>query len=450
MLVMGHASNKERWDEADFGLIERAGFQGMVGLTISEPEMFARADRLLAEPKQWVVRLWWPGRPPAPGEFVAAMKPRLQSYLDVGLTFCVEILTEPNHLSGGPGWGITAEHARDFRLWYHMTLRLLRQEFPNVQFGFPALCAVPDLKTDLVWLDVCRDAVEASDFLAVHCYWQYENMTSPDWGYRFLQYHARFPDKTLWITEFGDSTPGVSHEKKAEEYLAFWKEVGKYGYVAGAAPFLVGGTEDWAEFRLGEPEARAARQAITAGNSKFEFRNSKLSGSLLPATPALVDRRGELVALYPGRPAYQRRDLGQIEGVVIHHTAVDVDLAARDIARYHVERNGWPGIGYHFLVHQNGDIDWCNELETVSYHADGQEKINGVGVNNWRYVGVALNGCFTEGRAPTAAQMLAARWLIASIEYRLGRRLAVLGHKELGVTRCPGDNWAEWKRQLAG
>ncbi|MBI4757801.1 MAG: N-acetylmuramoyl-L-alanine amidase [Chloroflexi bacterium] len=358
-------------------------------------------------------------------------------------------MTEPNHLSGGPGWGVSAEHARDFRLWYHLTLRLLRQEFPTLELGFPALCAVPDLKTDLVWLDVCKDAVEASDFLAVHCYWQYENMTSPDWGYRFLQYHARFPDKTLWITEFGDSTPGVSHEKKAEEYLAFWKEVGKYGYVAGAAPFIIGGSDDWREFSLGEPEARAARIAAS---------RERLAGSREPLAGSTGLRDEKVACPLFSRPApcpllpatrlggaYQRRDQGQIEGVVIHHTAVNADLSAQDIARYHVERNGWPGIGYHFLVHQNGDIDCCNDLEAVSYHADGQEKINGVGMNNWRYVGVALNGCFTEGRAPTAAQMLAARWLIASIEYRLGRRLAVLGHKELGVTRCPGDNWAEWK-----
>ncbi|MBI5955983.1 MAG: N-acetylmuramoyl-L-alanine amidase, partial [Chloroflexi bacterium] len=274
-------------------------------------------------------------------------------------------------------------------------------------------------------------------------------------------------DKTLWITEFGDSTPGVSHEKKAEEYLAFWKEVGKYGYVAGAAPFIIGGSDDWREFSLGEPEARAAR--IAASREPLAGSRERLAGSREPlaGSTGLRDETcswpgsGKVACPLFSRPApcplsrpvgttrlggaYQRRDLGQIEGVVIHHTAVDVDLAARDIARYHVERNGWPGIGYHFLVHQNGDIDGCNDLEAVSYHADGQEKINGVGMNNWRYVGVALSGCFTEGRAPTAAQMLAARWLIASIEYRLGRRLAVLGHKELGVTRCPGDNWIEWK-----
>jgi len=451
MLVMGHASNKERWDEADFGLIEQAGFQGMVGLTISEPEMYARANTLLTEPKQWVVRLWWPGRPPAPAEFVAAMKPKLQACQALGLRFNVEILTEPNHLSGGPGWGITAEHARDFRLWYHLTLKLLRQELPNVPFGFPALCPVPDLKTDLVWLDVCRDAVEASDFLAVHCYWQYDNMTSPDWGYRFLQYHDLFPEKVLWITEFGDSTPGVSHERKAQEYLSFWQEAAWHEYIAGAAPFLVGGTEDWAEFRLGEPEARAARIAATAAqlaasSQQIADRSPVLpaSGSLPPASCSLVDQRVSL----PAGGAYQRRDLGRIEGVVIHHTAVNADLSAQDIARYHVERNGWPGIGYHFLVHTNGDIDWCNDLEAVSYHAGGQEKKSGVGINNWRYVGVALNGCFTEGRAPTAQQLLAARVLIALIEYRLGRRLAVLGHKELGGTRCPGDDWEEWKRLL--
>lgn len=445
MLVLGHSSNKQRWDESDFEQIQQAGFQGLVTLTITDVDVLARADKLLAPPSQWIARLWWPGRPPAPTEFVAAMKPKLQAYQNLGLRYIVEILTEPNHFSGGPGWGITAEAARDFRLWYHLTLKLLRREFPTLEFGFPALCAVPDLKTDLVWLDVCEDAVEASDFLAVHCYWQYDNVTSPDWGYRFLQYHARFPDKTLWITEFGDSTPDVSHERKAEEYLAFWKEVAKYPYIAGAAPFLIGGTPDWAEFALAGPEIQAARQAI-------EYLHEQSTPDFSPPKTLLkwgiptYDLRRSL----PTGGNYPTRELKQIERIIIHHTAVNTDLSAQDIARYHVEHNHWPGIGYHFLVHQNRLVDWCNDLRTVSYHAGkkGDEQIQGISVNNWSSIGICLSGNFIEGRLPTPQQLLATRVLIALLEYYLGRRLKVLGHQDLGGTCCPGDAWGDWRKQL--
>jgi len=167
------------------------------------------------------------------------------------------------------------------------------------------------------------------------------------------------------------------------------------------------------------------------------------------AGPQIRDLRRVL----PYRDTYQRRPLDLIAGVVIHHTGGShLDWTAEAIARYHTAEPpqglGWPGIGYHFLVHWDGAIDWCNDLEAVSYHADGQQRIAGVGINNWQYVAICLTGDFMQGRRPSVWQLLAARYLVDVLSWQLGRKLPVLGHCDLTPTLCPGEGWAEWSAAL--
>ena len=65
---------------------------------------------------------------------------------------------------------------------------------------------------------------------------------------------------------------------------------------------------------------------------------------------------------------------------VIHHTASH-DVSAKEIDRWHKER-GWDGIGYHFLIRKNGDIEKGRPLYKQGAHAKGR--------NNW--IGIALTG----------------------------------------------------------
>jgi len=177
------------------------------------------------------------------------------------------------------------------------------------------------------------------------------------------------------------------------------------------------------------------------------MRNYALSSA--PADALQLPAVRDLRRILPRRRGYQRRDVERIAGVVIHHTSgAHLDWNAEAIARYHVEVLGWPGIGYHFIVHWSGVVDWCNDLESVAYHADGEIRINGVGLNNWQHVGVCLTGDFVQGRTPTLWQLLSARLLIDRLSWTLGRRLPVLGHSELSPMLCPGDQWAEWGKEL--
>jgi hypothetical protein len=162
----------------------------------------------------------------------------------------------------------------------------------------------------------------------------------------------------------------------------------------------------------------------------------------------------DLRATLPRIGEYQRRSLDIVAGVLIHHTAgAHLDWTAEDIAKYHITPRpeapeGWPGIGYPFLVHWDGAIDWCQDLEAVTYHGDGQPRINGVGIYNWQMIGICLTGDFVQGRTPTPRQLLATHELTSLLSWALGRRLPVVGHQEISATLCPGDTWAEWGKVL--
>ena len=91
---------------------------------------------------------------------------------------------------------------------------------------------------------------------------------------------------------------------------------------------------------------------------------------------------------------FPTRSISKITTLIVHHSLTKSGTA-KAFSNYHVETNGWPGIGYHFVIEKDGDIVWCNSLETKSYH---------VGNSNGFCVGICLVGDF-RSEEPTEEQM---------------------------------------------
>ena len=154
-----------------------------------------------------------------------------------------------------------------------------------------------------------------------------------------------------------------------------------------------------------------------------------------------------LVGKLPAHPtrSYLTRSPGLVLNTVFHHTGVDVDNTLEEVAQYHVGTLGWPGIGYRWLVRQNGTAYECQPIEIVSYHCgSGSPKIiNGIGSNNW----ISLGICFT-GIDPTEAQVATMKWLADEEDKWFGYKLNRLPHSALSPTPCPGDTWEQWKEYI--
>ena len=141
-----------------------------------------------------------------------------------------------------------------------------------------------------------------------------------------------------------------------------------------------------------------------------------------------------------GAAPYERRSLAAITHAVVHYSAVDADSSAQQIAAYQVGKPDgdlFPAIAYHFVVRQSGEIEQCHDLAVRAWHA-------GSYAND---VGIAI--CLPMLHGPTPRQAAACARLIGALGERLGRALAVVGHKELQPSRCPGDAWLDWKSAVS-
>lgn len=145
---------------------------------------------------------------------------------------------------------------------------------------------------------------------------------------------------------------------------------------------------------------------------------------------------------------YADRPLEAITTLTIHHTVSPPERPIAQIAQYHVSSNGWPGIGYHFVIDDKGVIYQTNHLTTKSYHAGSA---SAPGDENYWSVGIALQGDFTNA-PPPQAQQDAARWLVARLRGMLATATAVAGHRQMpgAQTACPGATWESWLPYVAG
>jgi hypothetical protein len=171
-------------------------------------------------------------------------------------------------------------------------LQGLKKACPWARFGFPGL-ALNWPHRDLEWLSICQEAVRASDWLGCHCYWQYDNMLSDEWGLRFKLYRQRFPGKAIEITEFGNSTPNLSPDDMARQYVRYYQELNRYFYLGSASAFIASSPDPaWTPFAwmrgaakmmpVVEAVGAMERKAVqTVTERTFPKTGKKVSGSFL-------------------------------------------------------------------------------------------------------------------------------------------------------------------------
>lgn len=149
-----------------------------------------------------------------------------------------------------------------------------------------------------------------------------------------------------------------------------------------------------------------------------------------PSKLYIEDTLPETEEGYPNRP------LSQIDTITIHHSVGWVagwtlEDNAINIANYHVNTKGWPGIGYHYMIDPSGEIASVNHPETKSNH---------VAYQNHRAVGICYGGDFRYV-APTQAAIYAGQALVSELKNGLPNQLAIRPHKRMedASTACPGD-----------
>jgi len=124
--------------------------------------------------------------------------------------------------------------------------------------------------------------------------------------------------------------------------------------------------------------------------------------------------------------------------VVVHHSA-SADVSAAEVHHWHLAK-GWSGIGYHYLIRRNGQIEIGRPAEMIGAHAQGYNEDS---------IGICLTGNFMK-ESPAPEQLLALGELIHEMEKLYGT-LEINRHQDLAPTNCPGDQfpWEEFMKQLS-
>jgi hypothetical protein len=124
--------------------------------------------------------------------------------------------------------------------------------------------------------------------------------------------------------------------------------------------------------------------------------------------PEIVDIIGQLET-HPTK-TYATRTRDQIRYLIVHHSGVRASVGPERFAQYHVQ-NGLPGIRYHFVIGDRGQVWQTNALTTISAHAEAGDEEG---------VGICVAGNFITDVEPPPAQMESLAHLCAWLIHELG------------------------------
>ncbi|MGH8794403.1 MAG: N-acetylmuramoyl-L-alanine amidase, partial [Stackebrandtia sp.] len=129
----------------------------------------------------------------------------------------------------------------------------------------------------------------------------------------------------------------------------------------------------------------------------------------------------------------QHRPISYWKGIRVHHSAGPTSQTVRQIQDFHMDTNGWPDIGYNFLV-RNGRVYYGRGWTTHPAHD---------GINET--LGICVVGNYMSG-LPSTVDLVALAWFIREARRRTGKKLSVTGHRDASgsATACPGDKLYRW------
>jgi N-acetyl-anhydromuramyl-L-alanine amidase AmpD len=138
-----------------------------------------------------------------------------------------------------------------------------------------------------------------------------------------------------------------------------------------------------------------------------------------------------------------------IDEIVIHCTATNpswyADKSAQDVAqeirRWHTQERKWSDIGYHFIVHRNGEVATGRPVSRSGAHVAGHNK-NTIGVSLVGGRGGCSDDSFLDNF--TEEQEKALRELIEDLKKDHKTITKVTGHNDYASKACPCFDVDEW------
>lgn len=134
---------------------------------------------------------------------------------------------------------------------------------------------------------------------------------------------------------------------------------------------------------------------------------------------------------------WAKRPVANIQNIVVHHSAYRQDGKSNQ-SRFETLRGfhtiqKWPGLSYHYVIFQNGEIWQTNNLDSLTF-TDGV---------NFNSLAILVDGYFHDNYdKPNIEQLKSLDFLLGDLcnnrpEFPATRK-DVKGHREVSATVCPG------------
>ncbi len=131
----------------------------------------------------------------------------------------------------------------------------------------------------------------------------------------------------------------------------------------------------------------------------------------------------------------------KINKIIIHCSATppDMDVDSKRVDEWHKQR-GWSGIGYHFFIKRDGQIEIGRPLEKSGAHTLGENKNS---------IGICYAGGVDEDMCPKdnrTSSQIASFLLLLRLLKNIFPKAIIHGHRDFSSKACPSfDATKEYK-----
>lgn len=316
--------------------------------------------------------------PTSPAAFVEEFAPLVAPFLREGVTD-VEIHGEPN--TAPRGYGVSWDSPAAFSAWFVAVAEELRRRFgPPLRVGFPGLApagpSLPGLApavSDEEFLNGCREALAAADFVCCHVYWtDRAEMEHYNGALRFLRLYMERPEvrpRPIVISQFANLHPNLPDAEKGAQYADFYFFCTQYDRIEAAYSFLLRSSDPaWAGLTWLRPDGTPTAIPGAVGNRQRMPHPAALRLVWPTVTRAYTQAYGDRQQTYyeaSWDPVHQTYWLhGGHEGVDIQAAEGSPVLAClRGRVSY-----GPPGTAYGNYVRITGDVPGVGPVTLLYGH----------------------------------------------------------------------------------
>lgn len=207
----------------------------------------------------------------SPTDWVARMRTHVLRLYKEGVQY-FEIHQSPNLQAYG--WNYSWHSGGGFGRWWLDIVGMLRDHVPQAKFGFPGVSPggqVEGQRLDAAtFLEQADDAIRSADWVGVNCYWSQEaEMSALDKGAFWKVVRQRYPDKLLFITEFGNVDIATSAYAKGDQYALFYEELRNEPGIGAAFAQVLSSSSGYTGMQWRTEQGTITRMPVNVGRRTF-------------------------------------------------------------------------------------------------------------------------------------------------------------------------------------